>query len=181
MTDPKSQILTMHAGFIHGVVEVVHGRRSNQDLETVLNSAQQNGWEDVVRATRAIVAGSRDASLLNGLDEEDAIIVGAILSGIQNPDTLPDLSQQADGSHAAPGLALMIHAAANGDAQALQAIAGMAEQMSAAGGDMAELASVMRRLINGERDHDRLSQKMGLRASSLLSSVLDELAKLQPQ
>ena len=71
MTDPKSQILTMHAGFIHGVVEVVHGRRSNQDLETVLNSAQQNGWEDVVRATRAIVAGSRDASLLNGLDEED--------------------------------------------------------------------------------------------------------------
>ncbi|MFT5114970.1 MAG: hypothetical protein ACI8P9_004313 [Parasphingorhabdus sp.] len=181
MSEKKSQILMMHAGFIHGVVDVVHGRRDITDLNTVLNAAQQNGWEDVVRVTRDILNGNRQDNLLNGMDEEDATIIGAILNGLQNPSTLPEISQQTDGSHAAPGLAMMISSAANGDVQALQALSGMAEQMSASGGDMAQVASVIRRLVNGERDHEELAEKMGMKAASLLKSVLSELAKLQIQ
>ena len=82
---------------------------------------------------------------------------------------------------AAPGLAAMIRASASGDAQALQLLANMAEQMSGAGGDMAKLAAIMRRLVNGERDADQLVAGMGPLGRELLISLLDELAKLRPQ
>lgn len=177
--DRTAQILAMHAGFINGVVEVIHGSRSMQDLETVLNAAQQNGWEDVVRVTRLIVSGSRDMSLLNTLDEEDSVIIRAILQGLQNPASLPSADQQTDGTMAAPGLASMIAGASGGDVTTLQALAVMSEQMTAAGGDMARLAGVMRRLVNGERSFDTLSEGMGPRAASLLRSILDELTKMQ--
>ena len=181
MNDRVEQIRTMHAGFINGVVDVCHGRRPTAELETILAAAENNGWTDVVAATRKIVAGNRDASLLNGLDEEDGTIVGAILAGLQNPDTLPKADATPDASHAAPGLASIIHTAASGHVEALQALGMMGEQMSAAGGDMAQLAAVLRRLLNGERDRDALADGMGPRAQSLLNSILDELARLSPQ
>ncbi len=181
MNERTEQIRTMHAGFIVGVVEVCTGRRELRELEAVLNAAEQNGWESIVVATRKIVAGNRETSLLNGLDEEDSTIVAAILQGIQNPDTLPKTDQPANATHAAPGLASIIHSAAGGDLQALQALSGMAEQMSAAGGEMAQLAAVMRRLLNGERDIEKLSEKMGPQAQGLLISIIDELTRLRPQ
>lgn len=181
MTDRSEQIRTMHAGFIHGVVEVCNGRREADELETVLEAAEQNGWTDVVDATRKIVAGRRDEALLNGLDEEDATIVEAILAGLQNPQSLPDRSAQPEAHHAAPGLATIIHSAARGDTDALRALGAMGEQMSAAGGDMAHLASVLRPLLNGERDVEALGSRMGPRARALLTSIVEELRRLEPQ
>lgn len=171
----------MHAGFIHGVVEVCNGRRQMNELETVLRAAHQNGWEDVVDATRRIVAGSRDASLLDQLDDEDATIIEAILEGLRNPDTLPDLERQPEAGHAAPGLASIIHSASRGDTEALRALGAMAEQMSAAGGDMAHLAAALRPLLNGDRDIDALGEKMGPTARALLNSIVDELNRLGAQ
>jgi hypothetical protein len=181
MKDHIEQIRAMHAGFINGVVEVCHGRRSAAELETVLEAAQQNGWDDVVNATRRIVAGNRDTTLLNGLDDEDAAIVGAILQGLSNPDSLPGRGVQPEAQHAAPGLASIIHGAANGNTEALRALGGMAEQMSTAGGDMARLAAVLRRLLNGERDTERLGENMGPRAKGLLTSIIAELGRLNTQ
>ncbi len=180
MNHRVDQIRTVHAGFINGVVEVCNGRGSRADLDRVLDAAAANGWDDVVAATRRIVAGSRSESLLSGLDDEDATIVSSILEGLRNPDSLPSVSAQPDAAHAAPGLAGIVHAAAHGDTDALRALGGMAEQMSAAGGDMAQLAAVMRRLLNGERDPEQLSEGMGARARGLLCSVIDELNRLDP-
>ena len=53
----------------------------------------------------------------------------------------------------------------------------MAEQMSGAGGDMARLAAIMRRLVNGERDADLLTRGMEAQGKGLVMSILKELEK----
>ena len=57
----------------------------------------------------------------------------------------------------------------------------MAQQMSQTGGAMAEIASVMRPLVNGERDLKVLSRKMRKESRDLLIGILNELGKLSPQ
>jgi hypothetical protein len=73
----------------------------------------------------------------------------------------------------------MIHAAARGNAQALVLVGNMAEQMSRVGGSLGRLAAVIRPLINGERDPDRLCRGMDTQTSQLVLDVLSELGKLE--
>ncbi len=175
------QVLRVHAAFIHAVVNALRDRSQLPDLMKELEAAEQAGWARLVGALRHVVNGRRDPSIKLGLDEEDAILLDAILRGIDNPASLPPLNAQPDGSSAAPGLASLIDASARGDAQALAVLANMAEQMVRAGGDMAILGGRMRRLVNGERDADQLIAGMGGLGRELMISVLDELAKLRPQ
>jgi hypothetical protein len=70
----------------------------------------------------------------------------------------------------------MIHAA-RGNPQALVLIGNMADQMSKVGGTMARLAGVIRPLINGERDPDRLFRGMDTRTRQLVLDILGELGK----
>ena len=175
------QILRVHAPFIHAVVNALRDRSQLPDLVQQLDAAEQAGWPRLVGALRHVINGRRDPSIKLGLDEEDGILLDAVLRGIDNPATLPPLNAQPDGSSAAPGLASLIDASARGDAQALAVLANMAEQMVRAGGDMAVLGGRMRRLVNGERDADQLVVGMGALGRELLISVLDELARLRPQ
>jgi hypothetical protein len=177
LPDAVEQVLRMHAAFIHAVVGALADRGRLPELMRTLAAAEQQGWPRLVAALRLIVDGRRDASVKLGLDEEDRIIVDAVLRGIDNPASLPSLDRQADAAAAAPGLAAMIHAAARGDAQALAALANMAEQMVRAGGDMARLGGIMRRLVNGERDADQLLKGMGPLGRQLLLDILNELGK----
>ena len=187
MTIPErdQQIRMAHATLIHQVVLACQHTDKNAEarvtLESGLDVALQQGWTDLVRVIRAIVDGNRDAALLNGLDEEDTVIVTAILEGLQNPASLPDINQQGDPTQAAPGLAQMIHAASHGDAQALQAVSAMAEQMMQAPGDMARLGGNMKRLIDGERDADLLCKGMSTSGEQLMLNLIDELNKLALQ
>jgi hypothetical protein len=80
---------------------------------------------------------------------------------------------------AAPGLAAMISQAAHGDSAALVVLGNMGEQMSRVGGDMARVASVLRPLINGDRDPEQLTRNMGPRSRGLVLSILEELGKLE--
>jgi hypothetical protein len=177
LPDAVQQVLTMHAPFIHAVVNALRDRSRLPQLLDTLKVAEQQGWPRLVAALRQIVDGRRDASIMLGLDEEDRIIVDAVLRGIDNPATLPPLEQKADGAAAAPGLAAMIAAARRGDAQALAALANMAEQMLRAGGDMARLGGIMRRLVNGENDAEALVKGMGPLGRQLVLGILDELGK----
>lgn len=179
LPDKKAQIIQAHAGLIHRVAVACQNRALMPDLEQILKVTEENGWTELVQRIRQILAGRRDAALLAGLDEEDGTIVEAILRGIQDPATLPDPTAKPDPALAAPGLAGMIHAAAKGNTQALQVLAGMAEQMSRAGGDMTRLAAAIRPLLNGERDPEKLGKGMGRQGESLLLSILQELAKLE--
>lgn len=176
------QIRMVHAELIHQVVLACAQSDKNAEarvtLESGLGVALQQGWDDLVKVIRNIVSGKRDAALLNGLDEEDTVIIKSILEGLQNPDSLPDLNQQGDATQAAPGLAQMIHAAGRGDAQALQAVSMMAEQMTQAPGDMAQLGGNIKRLIDGERDADLLCKGMSTNGEQLMLNLIGELNKL---
>lgn len=169
------QIRQMHAELIHRVVQASHDPKQAVALEPALQSSHANGWEQLVQAIRRILQGERNPALLSPLDEEDRSIISAILEGIQNPSSLPPRQHQADPTHAAPGLAQLIQAASQGDAQALQVVAGMAEQMSKAGGDMARLAAKIKPLIDGERDLDKLCQGMSDQGQQLVQNIVQDL------
>lgn len=176
----EEQIIQTHAGLIIQIVKAVSQLEMRSQAEASIGQLRNFGETGLANALSSILDGSRDIGVLRqDLDDEDTVIVEAILRGIQNPETLPQESQQGDAAAAAPGLAHMIHAAATGNVQALQVLGAMSEQMLASGGDMAKLSGVMKRLIDGERDAEILSKGMGPQGESLLMSILAELAKLQ--
>jgi hypothetical protein len=175
------QVRQTHSELIHLVVNACMDSNIKTELEPVLQTAKNNGWETLAATIEQILQGRRDETLLNGLDKEDSIIVRAILEGLQNPATLPERNKQADPTMAAPGLAHMIHAASRGDAQALQAVSIMAEQMTQTTGDLRLLGGLMHRLVNGERDPEALCKGMGPSGEQLLLSLLEELNKLNVQ
>lgn len=177
LPDAVEQVLTLHAPFIHAVVGALRDRAQLPQLQQTLATAEQQGWAGLTRALRQIVDGKRDETIKLGLDEEDRIIVDAVLRGIDNPATLPALDRKPEPAAAAPGLAALIAAARRGDAPALSALGGMAEQMLKAGGDMARLSAIMRRLLNGENDAEALSKGMGPLGRQLVLNILDELAR----
>ncbi len=176
---PKhQQIIQTHAALIVKVVETCANPAQRPQLEKALDISAQNGWGKLVAAIRAILDGKRDQAVLGGLDEEDGIIVEAILRGLQDPATLPDPNAEPDASVAAPALASLIQAAGTGNAMALKMLADMAEQMSKAGGEMTRLGGIMRHMVNGERDPDVLTKNMGSDTRQLVMQILEELSKL---
>jgi hypothetical protein len=175
----QQQIRSVHAAFINEVVKCIQNYQLQNEFEQLMRAAADNGWTELIDVIRRIMAGRRDMELLNPLDEEDRAIAQAILLGLQDPSTLPDPNTKPDPSMAAPGLASMIHAAASGNVQALQLIANMAEQMSRAGGPMAKLAAVIRPMINGERDPEKLCSKMDSRTEKIVLGILRELQRLE--
>jgi len=177
--DRHQQIRLVHAEFIRQVVQTCDRPDQRQAFDAMLTQAEQHGWTALVASIRRIAAGERGRALFAGLDEEDQIIADAILRGLQDPSTLPDPAERQDPGLAAPGLAHMIHAASTGNAEALMLIGNMAEQMSSVGGPMARLAAVIRPLINGERDPDRLMRRTDTQGRQLVLDMLDELAKLE--
>ncbi|WP_428625403.1 hypothetical protein [Sedimenticola sp.] len=175
----QQQIVTLHAPFICQVVQLAQQPDNRAALEPLLQQAEASGWQALVRAVRQIAGGQRELSLIQGLDEEDRVIAEAILRGLQDPNTLPDPTARPEPTMAAPGLAGMIQAAASGNVEALTLISNMAEQMSRAGGSMARLAAVIRPLINGERDADKLCKGMNEQTRQLTLDILSELGRSQ--
>ena len=177
--DTTEQILMSHTGLIHRVVMHCNNPGTVPDLEQVLQQAEENDWKQLVAVIRNIMSGSREESILLGLDEEDRVIAESILRGLQDPTTLPDLQADFDSDMAAPGIAGLVHASRNGNAQALQIVGNMAKQMLAAGGDMGILAGRIRPLVEGERDVEKLSEKMTEKGQKLMLEIVEELLKLE--
>ncbi|MDY6980309.1 MAG: hypothetical protein SV201_10530 [Pseudomonadota bacterium] len=181
ISERDQQIRQTHAPLIQQVVKACLNAEERQRLEPMLQMAREQNWHALVDRIESILQGQRDESLLLNLDEEDQVIVQAILQGLQNPETLPDPEVQADPTIAAPGLAQMIHAANHGNSEALQALANMAEYMIQVPGDMRQLGGIINRLLQGERDPDVLCKGMGPSGEQLVLNILDELNQLTPQ
>jgi len=177
-TEKIDQILQTHASLVLAVVQTMHNPEYRTQLDQVLKQSAENGWQSLVDVIYKIINGNRDQSLVNGLDDEDAVIIDSILRGLQNPETLPKAQQSGDATKAAPMLARMINEARRGDHNALSMLGTMAEQMSRAGGDMSNLSAVMKNMIDGERNVDKLCTRMGAQGESLITQILSELAKL---
>lgn len=178
LPERREQIRLVHATFVRQVVELTQRPEGRADLETLLTAAEQQGWSALGAALRRIAEGDRSSALLSGLDEEDRIIAESILRGLQDPSCLPDPRRAQDPTLAAPGLAHMIHAG-RGNPQALALIGNMADQMSKVGGTMARVAGVIRPLINGEREPDRLCRGMDTRTRQLVLDILGEVGTLE--
>jgi hypothetical protein len=178
LPDRDQQILQTHAAFICQAVEFLQSADARPQLNALLQSARDNGWVALASAVMAIAAGAREPGQLGELDDEDRVIAEAILRGLNNPATLPDPNKKADPTLAAPGLAHMVHAAARGNVEALTLISQMAEQMSKVGGDMGRIAALIRPLINGERDPEKLCAGMDAQGRQLVLQILDELGKM---
>jgi hypothetical protein len=175
----QQQIIQSHAALIVLVAQAAQNADLRPQLHTVLQATEKNGWIGLVKSIRSIISGERSSlTLLANLDEEDATIIEAILVGIQTPSTLPNPEEKADASSAAPGIAQMVHMAAQGDPQSKIMLGGMADQMRKAGGDMARLAGIMKRLIDGERDMNILCKGMGDQGETLVKSIVDELKRM---
>lgn len=176
--DRHQQIRLVHAELIRKAVETCRNPERRQEFDTLLQTAQRSGWTALALALRRIAAGEQGRGVFAGLDEEDQVIADSVLRGLKDPSTLPDPSDKPDPTLAAPGLAHMIHTA-RANPQALALLGNMAEQMSTAGGSMARLAAVMRPLINGERDPERLTRDMDARTTQLVHDILAELGRLE--
>lgn len=175
LPEKSKQVAQVHAHLINSVVMACHNKAIAPQLEPALQSAQHNGWLELVQRIRQILAGSRDSQLLIGLDEEDASIILAILVGLQDATQLPKAADKSDSKFAVPGLAKMIDAAKKGDISALSALGSMAEQMASTTGDMRYLSAILQPLIQGERDLQKLSKNMTQDGVNLLESLLAEL------
>ncbi len=173
--DKTEQILSVHATFIHMVVFALLDPANRSELESHLQTAEQNGWQALSAAIRKVMSGQNDNSVFASLDDEDRIIIKAILLGVQNPDSLPPVPEQADPAAAAPGLANLLKLASNGDVEALSVLGNMAGQMAAAGGTMARLGASLKRLLDGERNIDLLIEGMDEKGQALIHSILKEL------
>ncbi len=176
--EKTEQILQTHAGLILAVVQTINNPQLKPHLDQALQASAENGWQSLVTVIKKILAGNRDQSLLNDLDDEDGIIIDSILKGLQDASTLPKSETSGDATQAAPMLARMINEARRGDPNAVTMLGNMAEQMSVTGGDMASLSAVIKSMIDGERDVDKLCTRMGPQGESLITQILSELAKL---
>ncbi|MFV1985395.1 MAG: hypothetical protein ACC657_17740 [Thiohalomonadales bacterium] len=180
LPDKAQQIRQTHAPLIIQVVKACQNPQERPALQAMLDFATQQNWHELVIAIDAIIEGQREMSITNNIDEEDKVIITAILQGLQNPSTLPKPTE-ANPAMAAPGIAHMIYAANKGDVQALQSLSMMAEQMTNASGDMRLLGGNIKRLIDGERDLDVLCKNMSINGEKLMVNLINELATLAEQ
>ena len=180
LPDKAEQIRQTHAPLIIQVVKACQNPQERPALQAMLDFATQQNWHELVIAIDAILEGQRELSITNNLDDEDTVIVTAILQGNQNPHTLPTPAE-ANPAMAAPGLAHMIYAANKGDVQALQSLSMMAEQMTNASGDMRLLGGNIKRLIDGERELDILCKGMSVNGEKLMINLINEINLLNEQ
>src|SRR3569833_2459909 len=82
------QVLRVHAPFIHTVVNALRDRSQLPDLMKQLDATEQAKKTQLVGALRHVIDGRRDPSIKLGLDEEDSILLDAILRGLDTPATL---------------------------------------------------------------------------------------------
>jgi len=175
----SEDVLQAHASLIHRVVMHCNEPGSAPDLEAILQQAEDSDWKRLVATIRSIMSNNRDDSILQDLDEDETIIVGTILRGLEDPSTLPPLQPDFQSSMAAPGIANMIHASRAGHAQSLNIIANLARQMLEIGGDFEIIAGHIRPMIEGERDLTMLTANMTEKGQKMMVEILAELAKLE--
>jgi hypothetical protein len=81
--------LKKHLLLIGAIVAAIDQSDLPPQLDQVLLQMAEHGWTKLIASIRRILNGERSAdALLSGLDEEDTLIVSAILAGIEDPAAL---------------------------------------------------------------------------------------------
>ena len=150
--------------------------KSVPDLNQALEQAEENGWDQLVAIIRDIISGKREDAIPSELDEETRLVAEAILRGLHDPSTLPDMETDLDSPMAGRGIAGLLYSSRNGNEQALRIISGVTKQMWEAGGDMGIMAERIQTLLQGDRDMGRLTKDMGEKGQKMMLEILVELS-----
>lgn len=175
----KKEVIQEHATLIHRVVRHCLEPDSVTDLEQILQLAEKNGWEKLTATIRSIMAGNRNTSLLHDLDDEENIIIEAILNGIKDKSTIPPIPVDLQSTHAAAGIASLIHASNQGETESLKIINDLTQQMLNTGDDYSIMAGGIRLMMEGKRDLGKLTESISEQHQNLISDILSELVKLE--
>lgn len=177
--DRQQQVLQEHASLIHQVVAACESPRLFPGLNAQLHQAEQNGWTALIAAIRRILDGERDVDAFEGLDDEDTIIVVAIVRGIQDRTTLPNPSSLIDASSAGPLIATLIARSRRNEKGASESLAAIEIQLNQAGGDLPLIGSALRRIIAGDYRFDQLFPKMSSDSVEIIRRILAELKNIE--
>ncbi len=173
--DLEKQIIATHAGLIRACAQAAR-EGSADGVRDTLDQMAEDGWEALVATLDGLIAG--EAGDTDRLDEEDRVIVAAVQRGIEDPATLPDPDAAPDPAQAAPMIAAMVFEATRGEHEALEAVAAISASLENGAGDN-PLGERLIRMVEGERDHERLAEGIGGRQRQLLGNVLSELQSLE--
>jgi hypothetical protein len=164
---------------IAAIVAAVGGDESAKtEIDRSLGQlADSEDWSELVRVLRRVLAGDRDReSLTRGLDEIDTAILDRTLDAIADRlQIMPPVDPWSP-------IITAVAAAARG-AQAIQPGLSQLLDQLAETSDWSALAAVLRRILAGERDPDRLTE--GLDAldatdAAIVEQVLTRLAGQHP-
>ncbi|MGH3783327.1 MAG: hypothetical protein ACRDRO_22595 [Pseudonocardiaceae bacterium] len=169
---------------ISGLVAADSGdAAAEQALDLVLASLGEHAdWKQLVGVLRRIRAGERDADLASGLDPIDTAVVQRALDALSGTVRVDvdawrtgaiSTPQQEPGQQLA-ALAEATVAAARGDLDATNALQPLLEAL-AAHRDWVALATVLRRILAGERDPALRDGLDPSAANAVVTLVLDQL------
>jgi hypothetical protein len=175
LPEKVKQIAIVHAQLINSVVMACQNKQLLNFLEPELIKAEQNGWTELVKRIRKILAGNRKTNLLIGLDEEDAGIILSILVGIQNPNELPKLNQINKAQFAPQAISKLIKAYKANDIQAKQLLDNMLIQMKSSEGDMKSMAFIIEKVCHNNLDIDAIKREMSEQGRKLVDKLLEQL------
>lgn len=172
-------IVQENADLIHLVIMAVYDPQFMPQLESVLVQAEGNGWTSLVAAIRKVAAGQRNIEEFRDLDDEDRAVIAAILTSINDPTLLPELTNAADPAMAGPMIARLVYAAGRGDGASRSELSTMVGKMAECGGDLSRIAAIMDVLVEGERDPETLYAVMDGPGMTLIDEILKELNRLE--
>jgi hypothetical protein len=155
------EIVRRYGALIIGVVAAVADLSKRPSLEQTMVGMVERGWTKLVEALRRILGGERDEeALCEPLDGEDSLIVGAVLRGLADPEslkTLPSAEPATEGDHSddlaqrlqkhLPLIAAVI--AASGEPEMRLQLDPVLQEMEEHG--WKKLVASIRRILNGER------------------------------
>lgn len=177
-SEDQQKIIRDYALLIHQAVQAIRAGAASDALLRGLEMVRHTpGGETLADAILQRIAPKGAYARPHALSPRDTAVMEAIERGVQDPATLPDITESVDPTRAAPGLAAVIAAARRGDTQANTLLSLMQDQMAAFGGDMARVALVLAALRNGDADDPLELDTLSSEARSLIRSVQSELTK----
>lgn len=157
------------------IAAITHGDQTRRaEVEYLLPQIDNNGWH-IEQAVQRIWQGERDAAALTeGLDANSAAIVRAVLNAIETEHVDAEEARIASIVAEWRPIILTLAAACLDVGQAQQDIDGFLPQLEAQS-QWAELAHRMRLLLAGDRNEERLLDKLDPTDTVVMSAILHAL------
>ena len=145
-------------GLIRAIVIACQNRDRRNELEPLFEAAHHNSWVALVGAVRMVLSGVRDNTVLTGFDTRMRFSCKPFCAACRAPLHCLKRRQARTRLWRRQDLPPSFMRRRVGNLPAMQLLGEMGTQMLNAGGDMARLSAIQRRLMGNERDPDLLMQ-----------------------